>query len=92
MFARWLWPRLAVVGALTLMAGWVVHEMIPGPALVRWIALGTTSLATSLAAAWYTWLTPEDRNELMPKVRPLFLLLSPLRANISYVAKKVGED
>jgi hypothetical protein len=69
-FARWLWPRLATVGALTLLVGWVAHETIPGPAPVRWACVGIFTLSTSVTGAWYFWLMPEDRSQLMLRLQP----------------------
>lgn len=74
-FAWWLWPRLATVGALTLVVGWIAHEAIPGQALVRWACVGILTLSTSLIGAWYCWLMPEDRAELMVRLQPFFLAI-----------------
>ena len=69
-FALRFWLGFAGVAAAALAAGWMVHHLMPGPMLVRWAAMGVSTLAVTAAGAWVGWLTPEDRTLLLPKLRP----------------------
>ena len=70
-FAGRLWVGVASVATMALMAGWGAHETIPGHFLVRWMAVGASTSAVSLAVAWGFWLTGEDRTVLLSRLRPL---------------------
>ena len=70
-FARRFWLGFAVVAAAVLTTGWAVHFMMPGPMLLRWIAMGLFTLTVATACAWVVWLTPEDRALLLPKLHPV---------------------
>jgi len=41
--------------------------MLPGAMLLRWIAIGVSTLIVAAACAWMVWLVPEDRALLLPK-------------------------
>lgn len=69
-FAVRFWMGFVVVAASTLAAGCIIHSMIPGPMLLRWIAMGFCTLTVAAAGAWMVWLTPEDRALLWPRFRP----------------------
>jgi O-antigen/teichoic acid export membrane protein len=75
-FAVRLWSGLGVLGALVMTSGWLVHHMIPGLVLVRWVAMGLTTLTVSAAGAWLLWLSHQDRVLVVPKLRPLFAMLN----------------
>jgi len=75
-FAVRLWSGLCVLGALVMTAGWLVHHMIPGPVLVRWVAMGLITLVVSAAGAWLLWLSRQDRVLVVPNLRPLFGMLN----------------
>ncbi|PYV89691.1 MAG: hypothetical protein DMG05_13015, partial [Acidobacteria bacterium] len=54
-----------------LVAGWAAHQLIPGPHLVRWMGVGTITTVVSIAVAWAIWFTPEDRAQVVSRLRPL---------------------
>jgi O-antigen/teichoic acid export membrane protein len=68
-FALRFWSGFAAVSAAVLTAGWAIHHMMPGPMLVRWAAMGLSTVLLAAACAWVVWLTPEDRALLLPKFR-----------------------
>ena len=68
-FALRFWSGFAAVSAAVLTAGWAIHHMMPGPILVRWAAMGLSTVLLAAACAWVVWLTPEDRALLLPKFR-----------------------
>jgi len=68
-FALRFWSGFAAVSAAVLAAGWAIHQMMPGPVLVRWAAMGLCTVVLAAACGWVLWLTPEDRALLLPKFR-----------------------
>ena len=70
-FALRLWSGLIAVATVALLAGWAAHQLIPGPHLVRWLSVGTITTAVSIAVAWAIWFTPEDRAQVVSRLRPL---------------------
>ena len=68
-FALRFWSGFAAVSAAVLTAGWTIHHMMPGPILVRWAAMGLSTMLLAAVCAWVVWLTPEDRALLLPKFR-----------------------
>jgi O-antigen/teichoic acid export membrane protein len=73
-FAIRFWTGFVVVAASTLGVAWVIHSLLPGPMLLRWIVMGLGTLATALVSAWMVWLTPVDRSLLWPRLRPKLAL------------------
>lgn len=71
-FALRFWLGFAGIGAAALAAGRILHPMIPGPMLLRWIAMGALTLAVAGVGGWTIWLRPEDRAALLPRFRPIF--------------------
>jgi len=47
----------------------IVQLSIAGPVLVRWAAIAIAACAASSGAAWFLWLTPLDRADVMRRVR-----------------------
>lgn len=70
-FALRLWSGLIAVVTVALVAGWAAHQLIPGPYLVRWLGVGAMTTAVSIVVAWAIWLIPEDRAQLVSRLRPL---------------------
>lgn len=70
-FARRLWSRLVLVAALALLAGWLSHVGVGGPALVRWCATGVATTAATALATWMLWLTPDGRRAVSERLGPL---------------------
>jgi O-antigen/teichoic acid export membrane protein len=79
-FALRFWSGFVAVSTTVLMTGWVIHHMMPEFMLLRWLAVGLFTLSVAVGCGWAVWLTPEDRTLLMPKLRPLLLALSGVRA------------
>jgi O-antigen/teichoic acid export membrane protein len=75
-FALRFWLGFAVVATAVLAVGWIIHNLMPGPMLVRWAGMGLFTLAVATACGWMLWLTPEDRALLLPKLRPALGLSS----------------
>jgi O-antigen/teichoic acid export membrane protein len=75
-FALRFWLGFAVVAAAVLAVGWIIHNLMPGPMLVRWAGMGLFTLAVATACGWMLWLTPEDRALLLPRLRPALGLSS----------------
>ena len=73
-FALRLWLGFLIVAAMALLAGWATHHTIPGPYLVRWLGVGAFTSIVSAVAACVIWFTPEDRAQLMSRLRPLVVL------------------
>ena len=73
-FALRLWSGLITVATVALLAGWAAHQLIPGPYLVRWLGVGTITTAVSIAVAWAFWFTPEDRAQVVSRLRPLVVM------------------
>ena len=71
-FALRFWLGFIAVSAVVLVTGSLVHNQMPGPMLLRWIAMGISSLMVAAACGWLVWLSPEDRSLLLPKVRLAF--------------------
>jgi O-antigen/teichoic acid export membrane protein len=68
-FALRFWLGFVAVGAGTLSVAWGIHNLMPGPILVRWTVMGLTTLSTAAICGWVAWLTPEDRAVLARKWR-----------------------
>ena len=68
-FAVRFWVGFAAVSAAGMSAGWMIHHMMPGPLLVRWVTMGFSTLALAVACGWFVWLTPEDRAMFLPRFR-----------------------
>jgi O-antigen/teichoic acid export membrane protein len=66
-FAARFWLGFILVTMAALATGWLVHSMLPGPMLLRWVAIGLSTLTVAGACAWMVWLVPEDRALLLPK-------------------------
>jgi O-antigen/teichoic acid export membrane protein len=79
-FARRLWPSLAAVFAVALLAGWLCHVSIGGPALVRWCAVGFATTAATAVTTWIVWLTPDTRRVLGERLSPLVATVAGARA------------
>jgi O-antigen/teichoic acid export membrane protein len=71
-FALRFWFGFAAVTAATLGIGWVTHNFVPGPMLVRWIAVGMFTLGAACACGWMAWLLPSDRAVVLEKLDPVF--------------------
>jgi hypothetical protein len=69
-FAFKLWLGILTAGGLALTTGWMAHIMIPGPFWARWLGVGSITLATALAACWSVEMTPEDRAQVLIRLRP----------------------
>jgi len=67
-FALRFWFGFAVVSAAVLTAGWIIHNLMPGPILIRWLGMGLFTLAAASACGWIVWLTPGDRALLLPRL------------------------
>src|SRR5205807_9990212 len=74
-FALRFWLGFAVVAAAVLAVGWIIHNLMPGPMLVRWAGMGLFTLTVATACGWMLWLTPEDR-ALLLRLRPALGLSS----------------
>jgi O-antigen/teichoic acid export membrane protein len=70
-FAIHFWLGFALVGTGAFSVAWGVHLM-PLPMLVRWAAVGSSSVAVAGIVGWMLWLTPEDRALLAPKLYRTF--------------------
>jgi len=70
-FALRFWIGFGVVAAAVLAVGRLIHSVMPGPMLVRWVAMGLSTAAIAAAVTWVVWLTREDRALLRPKLRPM---------------------
>jgi hypothetical protein len=81
-FALRFWLGFAAVTTAVLASGWIVHHLMPGPMLVRWLAMGLFTLAAASACGWIVWLTPTDRALLIPKLHP-FVSISALKVELS---------
>ena len=79
-FARRLWPSLSIVFAVALLAGWMVHASLGGPALARWCAVGFASTVATALTTWVVWLTPEARRALGERLGPLVPLMAGTKA------------
>jgi len=75
-FALRLWSGLIAVATIALLAGWAAHQLIPGPYLVRWLGVGAFTSIMSMAVAWSFWLLPEDRAQLVSRLRSSAVLLA----------------
>jgi O-antigen/teichoic acid export membrane protein len=73
-FALRFWTGFAAVTATVLAMGWLIHNLVPGPMLARWVIMGLSTLVAACVCAWIVWLTPADRTLLTSKLRPLFNL------------------
>ncbi|HJU05739.1 MAG TPA: hypothetical protein VJ692_11365 [Nitrospiraceae bacterium] len=69
-FAFKLWLGILSGGGLALTIGWIAHVMIPGPFWVRWLGVGSVTLATAFVVCWSVELTPEDREQVFLRLRP----------------------
>ena len=69
-FALRFWLGFATVSAATLAVGWVIHNLMPGPVVLRWIVVTISTTMTAAASGWMVWLTPNDRALLIPMLRP----------------------
>jgi O-antigen/teichoic acid export membrane protein len=90
-FALRFWAGFAAVTATVLTAGWFIHNVVPGPMLARWAAMGVFTLTAATACAWIVWLTPADRLLLSSKLRPLFKLSTSRLAPSSGVLERSSE-
>jgi O-antigen/teichoic acid export membrane protein len=79
-FAWRLWSNLALVSAVALLAGWAAHAGIGAPAPIRWAAVGTATTAVTAVMTWLWWLTPDDRETLARRLRPLVATVSDAKA------------
>jgi O-antigen/teichoic acid export membrane protein len=70
-FALRFWLGFATVATAVLATGWLIHNLLAGPMLVRWAVMGVSTLTVATICAWLVWLTPEDRALLSPKLRPI---------------------
>src|SRR6266704_395987 len=70
-FALRFWIGFGVVAASVLVVGQLVHNVMPGPMLVRWAVMGLSTTAVAFVATWIVWLTREDRALLRPRLRTL---------------------
>ena len=75
-FALRLWSGLIALATIALLAGWAAHQLIPGPYLVRWLGVGAFTSIMSMAVAWSFWLLPEDRAQLVSRLRSSAVLLA----------------
>ena len=73
-FSLKLWSGVLAAGTLALITGWVAHVMIPGPPVVRWLGVGSITLATTVAVYWNIGVTPEDRARLLIRLRPAVMV------------------
>lgn len=69
-FALRFWLGFATVSAATLAIGWVIHNLMPGPTMLRWALVTISTCVTAAACGWIVWLTPNDRALLIPMLRP----------------------
>ena len=75
-FAVRLWGGLITVATVALVVGWAAHQVVPGHFLVRWLGVGVITTALSMAVAWTVWLIPEDRAQLVSRLRSSGILLA----------------
>jgi len=68
-FARRTWAGLAMSSVAAVSVAGIVQLSIAGPVLVRWAAIAIAACAASSGAAWFLWLTPLDRADVMLRVR-----------------------
>jgi O-antigen/teichoic acid export membrane protein len=73
-FAMRFWTGFVVVAAAALTIAWIIHSLMPGPMLLRWMAMGFCTLIAAFVSAWLVWLTPVDRALLWPRLRPKLAL------------------
>jgi O-antigen/teichoic acid export membrane protein len=63
-FAAWLWPGVAAISCAAWGAGYLGHSVASGPALLRWLEVGSlTTLGAALAALGLA-LRKDDRSRL----------------------------
>jgi O-antigen/teichoic acid export membrane protein len=70
-FARHLWFSLVVVSAAAMGTGWVAHNAITGPIVVRWIVVALSTSAASVVTTWCVWLNRDERSALLATLRAL---------------------
>jgi O-antigen/teichoic acid export membrane protein len=68
-FAARYWGGLAVVSVAVTFGAWGAHAAV-ATSVLRWVLVGAVSIAISMALAWVLWLAPQDRNELLVRLRP----------------------
>ena len=68
-FAARYWIGLAVVSATVMFGAWSAHAAV-ATSILRWALVGVVSVAIAVALAWTIWLAPQDRNELLARLRP----------------------
>ena len=81
-FALRFWMGFAVVTTAVLIAGWIIHNLMPGPMLARWLGMGLFTFAAASVSAWSVWLKPEDRALLLPKLHAV-LSVSSVNAGLT---------
>lgn len=80
-FASRLWLGLAGVAGWAMGVGWLAHQTVPGPFLVRWAGVGMFVSVAVILMAWIVWFTAEDR----------LLLISLLRRLVASIRSRLGE-
>jgi O-antigen/teichoic acid export membrane protein len=68
-FARRTWAGLVTSSVAAMAVAGIVHLSISGPVLVRGAAIGTAACVAAIAAAWFLWLTPAERADVIRQVR-----------------------
>jgi len=63
-----------------LLAGWISHASVGGPALVRWCAVGFATTAATAVTTWIVWLTPDTRRALGERLSPLVATVAGAKA------------
>ena len=71
-FALRFWLGFATVNAVALAIGWLIHNLMPGPMVLRWVLMTISTVGGAAACGWMVWLTPNDRALLIPIIRPQF--------------------
>jgi O-antigen/teichoic acid export membrane protein len=71
-FATRFWLGFAITSAAALSTAWFVHMFMPGPLIIRWLAMGLATLTVTALSGSFAWLTSADRALLLPTLRPMF--------------------
>ena len=69
-FALRFWLGFMSVSFVSLATGWVVHNSIGGPMVLRGVGVTISTVTTAAICGWIIWLSPADRALVIPRLRP----------------------
>lgn len=78
-YAMRLWPGFVGVMASAFGAGWLMHQIALGPAVLRWGEVGITTTAASCLAARFLWMGVSERDLLCQKLEMVRLRMKGRR-------------